>query len=286
MSSPIPWDYDSFYQWYRKTLTYCEPSAHGENTQIYANVYESARPKKKDVGKVEPFLRPNIRYIGKAPTQDASLFPHGLFLLMEDEPKSKKWVFAVFPTLVETTKVANHFTWCFDKADIRNPCHFHSTFYNYTRVGMLNEWTEIHKPDHFPAKVALPREGTDTDIIRQRIHVPYKHALLDVMRWPWIHHEREPMAGGAKTRSRTSSHLQARPISSPAFVELWDTHKLLRLFAFGIRRGNVITWSVALSRPGRRSPNRIEAAFVFDMAANATEAAFQQHLAELMSAGI
>lgn len=106
--------------------------------------------------KLEPFVKPNIRYGGPSPVQKNQLFPKGLHILMDDNRKNKRWMFFVCPMEEENTKqlVGNHFTFCVGN----NGCHFHSTFYIMPRE--IGKWKEAREPDHFPLRLSLPRTGS------------------------------------------------------------------------------------------------------------------------------
>jgi hypothetical protein len=78
----ISWSYDIFYNWYKKQLKYVDEKT-GVQDPVLAIVYESKRPKKKDIDKLEPFIKPNIKYAGLCPIQDTVNYPNGLYLLME-----------------------------------------------------------------------------------------------------------------------------------------------------------------------------------------------------------
>ena len=109
------WKWDAFYKWLLKLLHYTEtPAETAANSPALVWVYETRRPKKKDLGVLEPFIKPSIRYMGSSPLQDATLFPNGLYVLADGD----KWLFLVFPTLVaEHGKVGNHFTFVLDTND-------------------------------------------------------------------------------------------------------------------------------------------------------------------------
>jgi hypothetical protein len=290
MAPNISWSYDIFYNWYRKQLKYIDEEVGvGTKDPILAIVYESKRPKKKDLNTLEPFIKPNIKYAGVSPIQDPVNYPNGLYLLMEADSGKKKYMFAVFPTLSECptpTIVGNHLTFVVDVNDTNTPCHFHSTYYTCQKIGSVYAWLDPHYKDYFSTTLELPKQGsnevTDT-IIKHPINQQHKHTILDIMRYPW----KSGTSGGAKPRSASRAQTQAnthtynaRNIQSVAFSTLWLEREYRAMYAMGIVRENTgnVQWSVRLVRKGR---DRVQPAYVF-VTQSADETLFQTTLVQLI----
>jgi hypothetical protein len=276
----ISWSYDVFYSWYKKQI------ASGPNADpLLAIVYESKRPSKRDIGKLEPFVRPNIAFVGEAPIQDSELFPRGMYMLLETEPKDRKWMFLVYPTLETcppngTNKhlVANHFTFVLNHTDRTNPCHFHRTV--YACAGPSGEdpsWVQQHIHDHFPATLHLSRTGTTDAIIHKPANQRFKNAILDIMRFPWTSSSPSSFVGGVKKRVGVAH----RPIQSAPFAILWLEEEFKELHAIGVRDATGIQWSVSLVRK-RKGRHPWKPAYVFRTATD-NEAVFQDTLAALIT---
>ena len=257
------WSYESFYDWYSNTLqSFDDP--------VLVYVYEAKQPSKKDAGRVEPFITSNIRYAGVCPVEGPKkLFPNGVSVLLEQEPRYRQWMFLVFPSEQLT---ADHFSFVADRND---KCHLHRTVYKPVMDNGHIRYVRLPTADYLPMELDLPRIGTIDEWIKQPENQPYKPFLLDVMRFPWI--QSSPlMAGGAKRRKQP----QARPVISPDFVAAWEQHRVSNVEAIGIRRGERVYWSVAVRHQGqRRWTSMPREAIVFDMPADATERDFQEALA-------
>lgn len=276
----IPWTWKVFHHWVLYALDAKSGSPPLERYDpldpVIALVYEAQRPKKKDMARLEPFVKPNIRFIGKSPLQNTELFPNGIIPLGDRD----KWLFLVFPTTVPgtNTKVANHFTFVLDKNDTKKPCHFHSTFYTQPSLGITTPhfWMEVHTKDYFPDELTLPDAGTTDAILHQPVHEPYKAFLLDWMRLPW--------SQGVKKKNETHGGAQEnpqRPIVSQRFSTLWLERAYRCMVAFGMRDlyGGGIRWTVRFVRKGRRPTNRMEMAYVFTTPTE-DERVFQETLAQ------
>lgn len=291
MAPNISWSYDIFYNWYRKQLKYIDEDVGvGINDPVLAIVYESKRPKKKDINTLEPFIKPNIKYAGVSPIQDPVNYPNGLYLLMEADPGARKYVFVVFPTISECptpTIVGNHLTFVLDTNDTNTPCHFHSTYYTCQKIGSVYTWLDPHYKDYFSTTLELPKQGSNevTDaIIKNPINQQHKHTILDIMRYPW----KSGTSGGAKLRSPTSAsraqastHIYvARNIQSVAFSTLWLEREYRAMYAIGIVQQNTgnVQWSVRIVRKGR---DRVQLAYVF-VTQSADETLFQTTLVQLI----
>lgn len=286
----ISWSYDIFYNWYRKQLKYIDEDVGvGIKDPVLAIVYESKRPKKKDINTLEPFVKPNIKYAGVSPIQDPVNYPNGLYLLMEADPGAiqKKYIFVVFPTISECptpTMVGNHHTFVLDTNDTNTPCHFHSSYYTCQKIGSVYAWLDPHYKDYFSTTLELPKQGSNevTDaIIKHPINKQHKHTILDIMRYPW----KSGTSGGAKPRSasraQASTHIYvARNIQSVAFSTLWLEREYRAMYAMGIVQQNTgnVQWSVRIVRKGR---DRVQLAYVF-VTQSADETLFQTTLVQLI----
>lgn len=275
MSRPIPWTYDAMHAWYGKHDTDAAPP-------VAVIVYEAMRPKKKDVGRLEPFVKPNIRYVCEFPFQDRAKFPDGVYMLMEAQPGHRKWLFAVYPTWKECNGarvlLGDHMTWVVQPNDAQRPCHFHTM--NYTcevRPDGYYEWAVKHRPDHFALALELPRVGTVDAIIHSTWNQYYKGLALDIMRHPWLHGAPGSSGGGRKARPT------ARPILSPAFSRLWQERGYRHMEAIGLRLGSAggMSWAVSFLHSGERH-DRLRTAHVFHTATE-DEAAFQEALVGILS---
>jgi hypothetical protein len=263
-----------------------------EKEPVMVWVYESQRPKKKDMKRLEPFIKPSIRYIGLSPLQETSLFPNSLYVLAD----GKRWLFLVFPTHVSSVWIGNHFTFVLDEGDKKNACHFHSTFYD---VVMTDEsgtlWEEKHYKDYFPETIELP---TDT-LFNHPVHRRYKPFLMNWIQLPWIQLPWSQLPwsqlpwsqlpwsqlpwsqlpwkqeGGGLYKKRPLQ--EARPILSHQFASLWMERGFRRSYAIGIKlpTGGV-QWSVRIWRKGK-DLLRNETAFVFWTPTD-NETAFQKAL--------
>ena len=283
----ISWSYDIFYNWYKKQLKYVDEKT-GVQDPVLAIVYESKRPKKKDIDKLEPFIKPNIKYAGLCPIQDTVNYPNGLYLLMEVEPGIKKYMFAVFPTISECpspTIVGNHLTFVIDINDTKTPCHFHSTYYTCQKIGTVYTWLDPHYKDYFPMTLELPKQGYNEvteSVIKHPINQQHKQTILDIMRYPWK--SGTSASGGGKSRKTqllTNTHIyNANNIQSSAFSTLWLEREYRSMYAMGIVQENSenIQWSVRLVRKGR---DRVQPAYVF-VTQTADETLFQNTLANLI----
>ena len=146
------WSYNTMYDWYYK-MRHVRPSE-----ELKAIIYTAQKVSKGEV--VEPFIKPNITYIGRISQHDIPIcerYPHGGYLVMDDNAvvgvnKSlKKWLFVVTPknrVCGSSEHVfADHFTFCEDISDKRTPVHYHSTKYICISEGRVPIYMFSHSPD-------------------------------------------------------------------------------------------------------------------------------------------
>lgn len=267
----IRWTYDYMYKWYAK---HYNPDA--QQRDVFAFVYETKKPVKKDETKVEPFISRNIVVIEK---QNISVFKHGLFTLM-DLTSAKKWLFFVHPEEKtvdnHTFLYGDHYTFCFDQNDKKTPVHFHSTNYIPTVVQPFNRLKHVtdHQKDFFPDELDIARQGDVPNIIKNSNHADVKPLVLQLMRRPWA-----TTSGGAK--KPTTTPYVARAIQSQAFCYQWATKGYKAMFAFGLRQNGRIIWSVRCVEKGREKKNHVYQAYHFTTSTS-NELEFQNTLANLL----
>lgn len=242
---------------------------------VYAIIYDSKKPSKKDVGKVEPFIKRNIIYVGESPLQNDEFYPDGLYLVYDDNSNRKQWLYFVNPTNKEGTTFANHMSFCFDKSDKNKACHFHSTKYDCNGI---DDYTYRHVKDYFSDKLELP--GDEVDILKQPFHRQQRTFILDLMKLPWLQ-----VNGGGKrvVTNQKSKHEKHRPIKCTAFCDFWHNNSVKNMTAIGIRHNNTITFSISVFVKGRTVNNRLYKSFVFTCKA---EDDYEQLLQEFMSSHI
>jgi hypothetical protein len=238
------WTYQAMYKWYTK-----QGKIRNTNHEIvYAIIYDAKKPAKKLVGKVEPFIKRNIIYVGESPLQDKSLYPNDLYLVYDDNASGKQWLYFVYPTTKNAITFGNHLSFCYDKTDKNKPCHFHSTTYDCQGP---NDFTYRNVKDYFPDKLQLPND--DRNIIKHPFHTQQRTFILDLMKCPWM-----PIKGGA-TLKKGQTH---RPILNTGFCEIWEEHKIKSMSAIGFRHGEDITFSISIYK-GRTANNRVYDAYIF-----------------------
>jgi len=273
----INWSYDVMYKWYAK-----QEAITGSTNEIVTFVYEWKRPSKKDEKKLEPFVTPNMVCLGKSPLQDETLFHNGMYTVVErNTQKTKnKWLFFVYPEekdcFDKTYMIADHITFCVDKADKKKPVHFHSTTYLCNKFQDMTITSSIRSIDYLPEQLDLPKEGTVDNIIRETIHSKMKPIILDLMRYPWT----SSSGGGMRRSKKTNIEHSAREIISHTFSELWNRCEFKMMFAFGTPVRDGITWSVRFVRKGRELRGHLYRAYVFTTE-TADEKVFQDTLADL-----
>jgi hypothetical protein len=259
----IQWDYDTMRAWYLKHAKYEDET---KNTPVFGFLYEAKKPTYKNADKVEPFVTKDMKWSNLAPLQNKELFPNNLYTLMDANDDNNKpflrgcggatpqWLFFVYPLVKQCQLFADHFSFCIDKSDKKKPCHFHSTTYNCIKVlgGDMKD-AVFHTNDFMPDKLKLPtNEGT---IFRK--HNAAKETLLDIIKYPWVY-DRIPQqtTGGAKNNMRVAS----RPITDVQFhrdfCDKWASWGIKRLYAIGIRKGNLVHWNVSVFR-GRLKRGRM-----------------------------
>lgn len=273
------------YKWYQK---HQDQPVNNVKHFIYYTQKVPSSTKKQPNPLPEPFIKPNIEYVGISPVQDAELFPSGLYVLMGYKGKDdwKKNMFFVFPTIKECDGkriiFADHFTFVVDPSDKENSMHFHKTAYYCVSSIIGVEYKHDHVNDYFPTSLTLPRHGTVNNIIKLQQLQPYKEKLLDILRLPWTHDDLPlPSSGGGKTSKASSMKISPRPILSKAFSDLWTRAEFVQMVAFGIQQtSGRYTWSVSFKRKGRVISNRLYPAYVFDTGTD-DEMEFQNMLAEL-----
>jgi len=226
--------------------------------------------------------------------QNDKLFPNGLYTIIDDNASNKQWLYFVFPLIkkCENKEIifADHFTFCIDKTDKNNPCHFHSTFYYCTMNLKILNYVYQHIKDYFPDELDIPKKGNVDNIIVKETHTGYKPVLLDLIRKPW--NQNKPLYvddGGGKNKTRKYNiKPKARPIISVDFSYIWKEHEFKSMQAFGLKNvaTNKIQWSVSLFRKERERVNQVYTAYNFETDikknSNEIELDFQNTLAELM----
>jgi len=273
MSSPntIQWSYDVMYKWYQK---------HQDkyiSDDLVGIIYNSQKVSSKL--NLEPFIKPNISYIGKPPDiQDSTKYSEGVYMVMDDNLSKREWMFIVTPLIKDNILFADHFTFCNDTTDKKNGVHFHSTTYLFTVKDDKKYYKYDHMKDYFPVNIPdMPMNGIENvPIIIKDYHKRDKPMLLNVIRKPWKRVS-TPTGGANK------SHMvyAARPIISERFSDLWIQLQYKQMVAFGMRGlNNDITWSVTLIH-GRIRNGQLYTAYHFKTT-NLDETQFQNTLAELI----
>jgi hypothetical protein len=275
----IKWSYDTMFKWYAK-----QENINGSSKDIYTYVYESQRAKKN--AKVQPFITLNMVCIGKSPVQSATLFPNGLYTVIErntDKTKSK-WLFFVYPKYADcdgkNILFGDHFTFCQNDPNENKSIHFHRTLYICTVVDGILRYRDDKDKDYFADNIELPRKGTTESIIKNPDLAIVKPKILDLMRYPWKRSSDEENStetmGGAKRRPKQV----AFPVISQVFTDLWTRCQFKSMVAFGFPVSDGVAWTVSFVRKGRRPNGRLEQAYVFTTP-TPDEATFQNTLAAL-----
>ena len=264
----IHWTYDYMYKWYVKLYE------KNENKQdIYAFVYETKKPSKKDKSKVEPFITRNITVVEKL---DIALFKRGLYTLI-DLKSPIRWIFFVHPEEksvgTHTGLYADHYSFCYQKSDLKKPIHFHSTIYIPQIIDDRLIHYSGHNNDYFGDNIDIPRNGDVKEIIKNNIHQPKKQLLLDIIRRPW----NDGIVGAAKKANTNKDKSKARPILSEEFCNKWIQKNIQALWAFGLREKDGIIWSIRI-KTGREKQGIIYPAYYFTTSTE-DELEFQNTLA-------
>jgi hypothetical protein len=239
---------------------------------VYTVVYDSKKPNPKNLSSLEPFIKRNIIYVGESPVQDTTKYPNGLYLVYDGCDK-KKWLYFVHPTEKLCGKqiviLADHLSFCYDKSDTKNACHFHSTVYECTTDETFGQ---KHIKDFFPDTLILP-DQEDT-IITNPEHIEKRHVILDIIKY-------HAKSGGGRKKKQNKPKTtpeKARPVTNVDFCRWWDTNAIKNMTAFGFRNGNKITFTIKLIQ-GRMYNNRTYKAFSFTCkATDDYEALLQQFM--------
>jgi hypothetical protein len=271
----IDWDYDSMRAWYLKHAKYVDET---KNVPVFGFLYEAKKPSYRNSTKVEPFVNTAMKWSNLAPVQNKELFPNNLYTLIDAGESKKRWLFFVYPLVKQCTDAeqkelfADHFSFCIDKSDQKKPCHFHSTTYDCIRVAGDTKHKVAHTNDFMPDKLKLP--ANEGNIFKQ--HVAAKGTLLDLIKYPWVY-DRGPyqQTGGAKNNNRVAS----RPITDApfhrSFCNKWSLWGIKRLYAIGVRKGNLVHWNVSVFK-GRLKMNHMYQSLHYTTPVNT--AMFEQEL--------
>jgi hypothetical protein len=248
------------YKWYKK---------HDENNtdNLVAINYDWNKINKK-MNNLEPFIKKNITYIGK--------LYENVYIILDDNKSNRKWLYIVIPTeKIYNSKpiiFADHYTFCIEATDTKNPIHFHSTTY-FTEHDLFT----AHVRDYFPDNIKnFPKIDYPDKPITKQIHQQNKPMIIDIMRKPWI--QNIVSGGGKKTKLKQSN----REIISDNFVRACTLIKMKHLNAFGLRKNNKIHWSCNIIPQGRQYDSVLKPAFYFELAENASEKEFQDKLSILI----
>lgn len=233
----MKWTYDDMYKWYTK-----QHMIHDSSDEVLVIMYDSKKPSKKDAHMLEPFVKRNIKYVGKAPVQDKRLYPNGVFLVYDDNASKKKWLYFVYPTRENNNILANHFTFCHDISDKRKPCHFHSTLYTTVVSVEGTRFRQDHEKDFMSDTLQFP-EDEGAIFVK---HPESKPFLLKTIQHPW---KSEQVGGGRKpSQIQTPAH----HIRNGEFCRQWSEYGVKALMCFGIRVGNTYVWNMHFEEKGRR----------------------------------
>lgn len=267
----IHWNYEAMRAWYLKNTKYVDET---KNVPVYGFLYESKKPSKSNNAKVEPFVAKNMKLVGLSPIQNKELFPNNLYTLMDEEDSKKKWLFFVFPTVKECANTqakelfGDHFTFCIDPSDKKKPCHFHSTQYTCIKaLGGAVKYTSDHINDFMPDKLSLPTQ----EVAIFNKHIEIKDILLNIIKYPWIY-DRPPQTtmGGAKNSKIVSRPITGEPFHRE-FCNNWTIWGIKRLYAIGVRKGNVIHWSISIFK-GRLKRGRLYRSLHYTMPVASSDA--------------
>lgn len=245
------WTYESMYKWYTK-----QDMIKNDLYQIvYPIIYHSKRPSKKDLNKIEPFIKQNIVYVGESPLQNEQQFPNGVYLLYATKPDPKQWLYFVTPKKIQclnsdqTEVMANHLSFCYDKSDKNKACHFHNTEYYCLKKGNNIEYRYDHHNDFFPDKL----ESLD-NIIKNAANAHIRDFTIDLIQYPG---KQKASGGGRKNKPDI-----ARPITNNVFCQHWHTYKLKSITCFGVKQENEMVFTIKVVGPGRIVNTRLYPAFV------------------------
>lgn len=242
MNDIINWNYEAMRAWYLKHTKYVDET---KNVPVYGFLYESKKPSRSNNAKVEPFVAHDMKWTGLSPVQNKELFPNNLYTLMDGEDSKKKWLFFVYPTVKQCTDTnekelfAEHFSFCIDKSDKKKPCHFHSTAYSCIKIAGDIRYISTHNNDFMPDKLMFPLD--DPNVFKK--HVAAKDTLLNIIKYPWIYDK--PQSGGAKGNTVPSRPITNEPFHRE-FCDKWTLWGIKRMYAIGVRKGNVIHWNVSI----------------------------------------
>ena len=267
----IHWTYEYMYKWYAKLYQNSD-----KTPDIFAFVYESKKPNKNDESKVEPFITRNITVVEKL---NIPLFKRGLYTLI-DLKSPIRWIFFVHPEEKSagshTALYADHYSFCYEKGDLKKPIHFHSTVYIPQVMHEQLIHYSGHHNDYFEDNIDIPRNGDVPNIIKNDVHLPIKQFLLGLIRRPW----NEGVIGGAKKSKINKDTLKARPRLSEEFCNKWNERHIQTLWGFGLRNQSGITWSIRI-KTGREKHGNIYRAYHFTTDTE-DEREFQNKLADLI----
>ena len=250
----MQWSYASMYNWYSKQGKIRDSLYE----TVYAVIYDSKRPSKKDINNVEPFIKRNIIYVGESPLENKYLYPNGLFVVYDDNSSNKQWLYFVYPVTKDcgqnnSITFANHMSFCYDKSDTNKSCHFHSTVYDCQGV---DDYTYRHIKDYFANKLQLPND--EESILKHPYHRSQRNFIIEIMKLPW-----KQIHGSGKNKTAKRARQIHHAIRNTAFCKFWNSNKVKNMTAIGLRDGDIITFSISVFVQGRTSNNRLYKSFVF-----------------------
>lgn len=255
------WTYDTMYKWYKKQES--------QTDDLVVISYDWMKVSKK-MEYLEPFIKKNITHIQS--------FCENSYIVLDDNKSHRKWLYIVTPVekMYEHRRItmADHYTFCLEPTDTKNPVHFHSTTY-VTEPALFY----AHVRDYFPEKISsFPKQGYDgvTPIVKP-MHQKAKPLLIDVMRAPWT--VGMIVGGGRKGRKNA---VPPREVISPSFVSACTRIRMKHLNAFGFRKGGRIHWSCNIILQGRQYDSVLKPAFYFVLPEQASEKEFQDTLTNLI----
>ena len=172
------WTYDAMYNWYTKQ----GKMKNSSQDTLSAIIYNSCKVSKTQ--KLEPFIKPHIKYVGKCPYQDKTIYPNTLFMVYDENKDGRQNLYFVHPTHTQcadkSVVMANHLSFLYDKYDQKNHCHFHSTGYACINIGSTISYVFKHFPDHFPSELTFPDD--QATIIKRSEHQSIKPFLLKIIK--------------------------------------------------------------------------------------------------------
>jgi hypothetical protein len=263
------WTYEDMYKWYTKQGKVKDPLYE----IVYSVIYDAKKPSKKDLSKVEPFIKRNIIYVGESPVQDANIFPNNLYIAYDDNLSDKKWLYFIHPKhdICEgnDTLFADHLSFVIDSTDKIKPCHFHTTKY-YCVSGFTKwEYKTDHVKDHIPDKLNLNDDFTE--LFKKNSGL--KNLIENIMKFPWQNNN-----GGTRRRNKTINSQTARNIMNQTFCSLWEEKKIQNITVFGFRLKDEIIFSVKIITKGKLLNSRLYPAIIFKTKVF-NEEEFQEYLA-------